>query len=163
MKKLLIAFVLMLLASPSFAGLTATLGDKNSSNVHRVEVDTDGVVTLAQDTGIKLPYTTATTNTTMTAAQTGTTVVVTPSANNTRMTLPTAVVGMQYSFVSDGTNYMCVKPQSTDTISFASLAAGQNLCNSSTPAKGDSITVFCATAGTWSVKSMRNTWAAGSL
>lgn len=142
---------------------TATMGDQNSSNVYRLRMDMDsatnaGFAVWAQDTGIYLPYTSATTTTTLTAFQTGTTMIFTGASTNTRFTLPTATVGMEYAFVNDTTNTMAVYPNTGDTINFASLATSFGLTNSSTPAKGDSLILFCSVAGKWSVKSMRNTW-----
>lgn len=161
MKRILLVAMIALLAisSKGFAAVkTATFGDYNSSNVYRVTADSDGVITYAQDTGIILPYTTATTNTTLGAAQSGTTMVFTGSSNNSKFILPTASVGMQFTVVSDSTSYVNIVPQSTDTINFANLTQGQELANSSSPAKGDAVTLFCAVANKWSVKNMRNTW-----
>ncbi len=161
MKRILSLVVIGLLAFNSHvfaAQATATMGDQNASGVYRVTTDINGVLTYAQDTGIVSPYTTATTNTTMTASQSGTTMVFTGSSNNTKFTLPTAAVGLQYTFIDDATVYINIVPQTSDTINFASLSQGQYLANSSTPAKGDAVTLFCAVANKWSVKNMRNTW-----
>lgn len=162
---LLVAFVLLLIGNTYAAQRTATFGDQNSSGVYRMRADVDtvsgsnvGYITYAQDTGIYYPYTTATTTTTLIASQTGTTMVFTGSSNNTRFTLPAATVGMEFTFIDDTTNYMAVYPATGDTINFASLPVSNGLANSSTPAKGDSVTLFCAVAGKWSVEEMRNTW-----
>lgn len=148
-------------AQTYYSTTTGTLGDQNSSKDYRVFTTTDGVVHYASDTGILSPYATVqTTNFTLTAAQTGTTQVINASVSGVQATLPTAAVGMQYTIIADNAKWFYVKPQSTDTIKFASTAAGVRLSNSSTAAAGDSITLFCAVANTWSVKNRVGTWAA---
>lgn len=162
----LAVFALLVLCSSSFAAVTtATFGDYNSSGVYRLTADSDGVLTYAQDTGIKYPYiATATTNTTLTAAQSGTTVVFGNGSgvakSGTMYTLPTAVVGMEYTIVSDVAFFFYVDPQSTDTINYSTAAAGNRISNSSAAA-GDSITLFCATAGKWSIAAKSGTWVVG--
>jgi hypothetical protein len=162
--KLILLLALLVLPQLSMATSdTATFGDKNSSNEYRIKADSDGLITFAQDTGIKYPYTTGSTNTTLTAAQTGTTFVFNngdgTAANGTMFTLPTAVVGMRYTFIADVAKWMYIKPQSTDTINFASTATGWRINNSSTAAIGDNIELFCATANTWSARVGKGTWA----
>ena len=168
MKKILLLIALLLPASLSWAtsgDAVSTFGDQNSSNVYRVVADNNGVVTFAQDTGIKYPYTTGSTNQTLTAAQTGTTIIFNNGSgvatNGTTFTLPTAVVGMKYTVVADIAKWFYLTPQSTDTINFLASAQGYRMNNSSTKAAGDSITVLCATANTWSIVDKNGTWATG--
>jgi len=73
---------------------------------------------------------------------------------------PNAAVGMEFTFVSDTNKLLKVDPNGSDTIKYATgsvpLAAGDKL--SSPGATADSLTLFCATANTWSVKAMKGTW-----
>lgn len=167
----LIALTLLFIGNANAAAQrTATFGDQNSSGVYRLRADIDsstancaanstcGWLTFAQDTGIYWPYITATTTTTLVPAQSGTTLVVTPVQGDTRVNLPAAVVGMEYAVVDDAAFSLAVYPATGDTINFASLAASAGLINSTSPAKGDSVTLFCSVAGKWSVSNMRNTW-----
>ena len=166
MRKLILLIAVLLSACPqawaASGDLVSTLGDKNSSNVHRIGVDNNGLVTFAQDTGIKYPYTSGSTNQTLTAAQTGTTFILNNgagvAAGSPIFTLPTAAVGMKFSFVTDLAMTFRIDPQSTDTINYASTAAGYRIRNTSA-AIGDSISFFCATANTWSIVSKSGTWA----
>jgi hypothetical protein len=167
-KRLILIFAFLLyvpLAWATSGDLTATFGDKNSSNVHRIEADNNGVVTFAQDTGIKYPYTSGSTNQTITAAQTGTTIVFNNgsgvAASGTMFTLPAAVVGMEYTIIADIAKWFYVKPASGEIINFSNLSANQRISNAGSGVAGDSITLFCATAGQWSVKSRIGTWANG--
>lgn len=167
---LLVALTLLWVGNSYATQRTATFGDQNSSGVYRLRADMDsstsncaanstcGWLVFAQDTGIYWPYTVATTTTTLVPAQSGTTIVVTPVQNNTRVNLPAATVGMEYTVVDSAAFSLAVYPATGETINFASLAASAGLINSSTPAKGDSLDLFCSVAGKWDVRSMRNTW-----
>lgn len=112
---------------------------------------------------ITYPGTVATTNQTLTAAQTGLTIIFNNStgvaANGTQYTLPTATVGLDYSVVADTAKWFYLTPQTTDTINIGAATAGQRIANSGTAAVGDSIEVLCITAGQWSIKSRTGTWA----
>lgn len=162
----LAVFAFLTISSQVFAAqATATFGDYNSSNVYRMTADINGVITYANDTGILYPYTTASTNQTLTASQTGTTLVFNNGSgvtqSGTRWTLPTAAVGMRFTFIADVAKSMMVAPQSGDTINFASTAAGYRIQNLSSAAIGDSITLVCNTANTWSIASKVGTWTMG--
>ena len=159
MKRILSLSIIALLIcfSQAHAVTTATFGDYNSSNAYRMSADSSGVITFAQDTGIVFPYLTATTNLTLTAAQTGTTLIFTGTSNNTRFTLPTATVGSVYQVTSSVAKSMQITPQSTDTIAYASLTIGQGLVNSSA-AVGDGIELICYAANLWAVKNITGTW-----
>lgn len=168
MKKLIGLFLgLMLLMLPkadaSIANMTAQLGVYNSTDsTYGLEVDNLNSFHYGPTSAsIYYPGTTATTNQTLTAQQSGQTFVMTGTSNNTRFTLPTAAVGMRYTIIDDTTNTLQVTPQSTDTINFSTLTVGQGLLSSSA-AKGDRIELFCAVANKWSVAELSGTWAHGS-
>lgn len=164
MKKfLLVAALLFSAGLAQAAPLTATFGDQNSSKAYRLQADTTGTVTYASDTSVLFPYSVATTNQTLTVANSGSIIVFNNSAstaaNGTMFTLPTAAVGMQFTIISDIAKFMYIKPASTDTINFSTATAGQRLQNITTAAAGDSISLFCASAGNWSVVDKTGTWA----
>lgn len=168
MKRILSLAVVALLAfcSQSFAAVkTATFGDYNSSNAYRLTADSDGVLTFASDTSVLYPYSTASTNQTLTALQSGSTIVfnngASTAANGTLFILPTAAVGMQFTIVADVAKWFYVDAQSTDTINFSTATAGQRISNSASALAGDSITLFCSTANKWSVVDHNGTWAIG--
>lgn len=168
MKRILSLAIIALFVVVPFAFATvkiATFGDYNSSNVYRMTADSDGVITYAQDTGIVLPYiATATTNTTLTAIQSGATILfgngAGVAANGTMYTLPAATVGLNYTIVSDVAKFFYVKPASGEIINYSTCAANNRVANTSAAA-GDSISLFSLTAGTWSIKSKIGTWACG--
>lgn len=114
---------------------------------------------------IVYPGSVATTNQTLTAGQSGYTIVFNNAtgvaANGTMFTLPTAVVGLDYQIVADTGKWFYVKPQSTDIINLVSATTGQRISNSATGAVGDTISLICMTAGQWSVYGRQGTWAVG--
>lgn len=172
MKRILtLAICLLALSSQAFAVTrTATFGDQNASGNYRLKADMDtingvnvGYLTFAQDTGIYSPYvSTATTNTTLTAAQTGTTVVFNNgagvAANATTYTLPASTVGMQFTVVSDVAKYFRLAPTGTDVFKYSTATTNSKISNSGSALAGDSITVFCSIAGEWSIKDKVGTW-----
>lgn len=111
-----------------------------------------------------IPGFVATTNITLDASQVGQVIVFNNStgvaANGTQFTLPTAVVGMQYTIIADTAKWIYIAPASTDTINIASSGAGKRISNSGSAAIADSITLVCQTAGTWSIQVKVGTWAA---
>lgn len=159
---IIFSVLILLFAVPSYsATLTATIGDQNSSGKYRVEVDTDGVFTFQTDTGINFPYQSGTTNDTLTAADSGRTYVTSSgTVSAVVITVPTAVPGMVFPFITGTTHALYILPQSTDTINYASLAAGSSIFNS-TAAKGDSIKLICVIANIWDVEISNGTWADG--
>jgi hypothetical protein len=146
------------------ADLVATAGTPNSSGVYTMQVDSDRVVTVADDAGFKLPYEVAITSDTITAAETGKTFSVTTVKQGygdyVTMTLPTAAVGSEFTFIADTKTIIYLDPAAADTIRYGSavFAAGDKIGNSSA-ATGDSITLFCPVATYWSVKAVNGTWA----
>lgn len=168
---LIVALVAVAFNSNAFAmQRTATFGDKNSSGVYRLRADNTfisganyGFITFAQDTGIVYPYlSTATTNTTLLAQQSGSTIIFGngsgTAANGTKYTLPAATVGLQYTFISDVAKYFRVDSVSPDIINYSTAIAGSAVNNSGSALAGDSITIFCANAGFWSIKDKVGTW-----
>ncbi len=155
-----------LLVGNGYCGVEATVGDKNSSGVHRIEVSTDGstgTVTFAADTAIKLPYQSGTTNDTLTAADSGRTYVTsTGTVSAVTFKLPAAAVGMFFPIIAGTTHSIYLNPNGTDIINYASLSAGDAIYNSSA-AKGDSITLFCVTANQWEADIHNGTWADGGV
>lgn len=104
----------------------------------------------------------ATTNQTLTAGQSGQTVVMTGAVNNTQFFLPTASIGLEYSFIDDTTKFIAVIPQSTDTIQIAATVQGTGIQNSTSTAIGNSITLICRSPNTWSILNQSGTWATGN-
>ena len=172
MKRILLLALMLLtaLSSQSFATITkvATFGDYNSSGNYRLTANRDesnglGYLTFASDTGIVWPYlSTATTNTTLTADQSGLVFVFNngngTAANGTIYTLPSCTVGLQYAIVSDVAKFFRIASTGSDTFAFSTATTGSKLTNSTTAASGDSITLFCGIAGTWSVLDHNGTW-----
>lgn len=141
---------------------TSTLGTQNSNGDYAVTVTQDRVVHFAQDTGTLFAYTTASTNQTLTAAQTGTTMVFNNGAGTasglTAFTLPTAAVGMRFTVIADIAKSFRIKPQSADIINYSTAIAGSKVNNGGSALAGDSIQLFCATAGKWSIATKVGTW-----
>lgn len=149
-------------AQTYYSTTTGTLGDQNSNKDYRITTTQDGVVHFAQDTGVTFPFITASTNQTLTAAQTGTTMVfnngVGAAKDNTTFTLPSAVVGLSYTVIGDVAHSFRLKPASGEIINYSTDIANSKVKNTSAAA-GDSITVFCATIAQWSIKDKSGTWA----
>lgn len=156
---LVFSVLILLFARPGYAGLTATIGDQNSSGKYRIEIDTTGTVTFQTDTSILFPYQSGTTNDTLTVADSGRTYVTTTgTVSEVQITLPAAAVGMVYPFITGTTHSLRIHPDGTDTIQYASLSAGDSIKNTSA-AKGDSITLICVIANEWAVDIHNGTWA----
>jgi hypothetical protein len=159
MKRLLFVLmaVLMVAALPCYAAnKTATFGDMNSSDEYRMTADTDGVITFASDTGIVLPYDTATTGETLTAAKSGVTMVSSATVAGAKFILPTATVGLSIRLVAGTAYTIDAKPQSTDKINYSTAVTGNKIVSAGGLA--DSVELFCATAGQWEIASMKGTW-----
>jgi hypothetical protein len=173
MKRLFIALTILLLLTgvTQAASLTATFGDKNSSNEYRVQADTDGIVTYASDTAIKYPYKSYTTYSTagkqLVSTDSGKVVIDFGQATTTgkrgfgnKFILPPSSVGLEYTIVAGAYEYLTVDTYSTaDTIlglAAVPLDAGDSL--KSPGMTGDSITVICPYAGYWIIESMFGTF-----
>lgn len=109
-----------------------------------------------------VPIANATTNLTLTTYQSGNIIVFTGTSNNTSFTLPSAVIGLEYSFIDDTTKFISIRPQTVDTIQITSTVQGNTIANSASTAIGNSITLVCRSANTWSIKSQSGTWATAS-
>lgn len=110
-----------------------------------------------------IPGSVATTGFTLDSSQVGTVIVFNNTAgtavNNTTFTLPVAVIGMQYTFISDISKWITIAPALTDIINFTGSSTGKKISNSGSSNAGDSITLVCQTAGQWSIQSKFGTWA----
>ena len=169
MRKLIVLLLgLIFLALPraeaSVSNMTAQLGVYNSTDgTYGLEVDNNNQFHFSQTgSGIWYPGVDATTNVTLTANQSGQTIVQNNTTyNNVQFTLPTAQVGMTFTFIVDVAKTIKVLPQSTDTINYSSLTAGQSITNTSA-AKGDHLQLICVSATNWSIVDQGGTWAHGS-
>jgi len=173
-KCLLMGLVGMLIFSPAVMAQsrTATFGDQNSSNVYRMTADSYGVITFASDTGIKYPYESFSSSTvgtnTITASETGKTIVdmcgvtngVAINQGGSKYTLPTAVVGMEFTLSAGGQCFVTLDVDDMDTILYSSSSTGMHAGDSlkSTGQAGDNVTLFCPATTKWQVKSMFGTW-----
>ncbi len=108
---------------------------------------------------IYYPGAPATTNTTLVTQQSGNIIIFTGTSNNTKFTLPQAVIGLDFTIVGDVAKYFHIVVNSGDIINFSTLVANDGLSNSGSAAKGDSIELICQTAGQWSIKNRQGTWA----
>lgn len=175
-KVLSLALVLLFgLSQASFAdiGDEATIGNKNSSGEYRVRVKNDGTFQFASDTPIKYPYetyTSANTANTLTALESGKTLTdcsnlactgSTGTAGCSKHTLPTAAVGLEFTFVAGNQCSMTVDTADTnDTILYSitgtKLDAGDSI--KSTGQAGDSVTLTSTVANKWSITQMKGVW-----
>lgn len=104
----------------------------------------------------------STTNQTLTSAQSGQILVFTGTAQDTKVFLPTATVGLDFIVISNVAKYFALQPQATDTIALTSVLQGQPISNNGSAAIGDNIELVCIVAGTWSIRDKIGTWAQGS-
>lgn len=171
---ILLLLAVVMLAPLSYAEVTSTFGDQNSSGEYRVKAEFDGTsgyVTYAADTGIKYPYeryTSANTNNTLLAAESGKVISDTGGGPLTggvgmcsKHILPTAAPGLEFTFVAATKCTMTVDTADTsDTIEYSIsgtlLDAGDSI--KSTAQAGDSVTVFSTVANKWQIKAMKGTW-----
>lgn len=100
----------------------------------------------------------ASTDDTLTAAESGKVILVTDLAT---FTLPTAADGLSYKFIdaSDGSVFS-VDPQIGDTIKYSTLVAGDKA--TSPGASADSIEVIGSDTNIWAVGSMKGTFTDGN-
>lgn len=151
-------------SNTDFSTITATMGNKNTtSGDYTMWITNDGVVHYAKDSGIRYPYLTpASTSQTLTAAQSGTTFVLNNAGgvapSGATMQLPAANPKMSYTFITDVAVNFRIKPATGEIINFSTAIANSKLKNTSA-AIGDSIQVFCSTAGQWSIRTKVGTWA----
>ncbi len=114
----------------------------------------------------------STTTNTLTAIESGLTSI---AAADCAFTLPTASLGLEYTFVNEGddgptatvadrTDIIKVKVAATDTIKYSTSGTGFTIGQSinSQGITGDSLTLISGSANTWHVKSINGTWTAGN-
>lgn len=98
---------------------------------------------------------------TLTIEETGTVHTNTGASGAITFALPAATVGLHYMFVVGATQELRIDPNGTETISLPSTglaqAAGAYIV---ADAQGESVSIFCAKAGTWAVRSYVGTWTA---
>lgn len=156
MKKMfapLVAIILLFYAATGYAADLFSVGKSGDNNL--VNITKTGVLQGAR--GSYEAFTTS--GSTLTAIESGKTLVLTPAGSDVNFTLPTASLGLTYTFVHAGgtANYITVTPQSTDTIEFAgTMAAGDKL--KSGAATADSLTVISYTANKWAISAINGTW-----
>ena len=167
---LLIVAILMVFAIPAFSATReATLGGQDSSGNYRFTVDSDGVLDGADASSIKARLVkdyevVTTTESVLTAADSGKIMIATATGSATTFTLPAAVVGMEFTLVGGsaaaGGKVVKADPKTTaDTILYLTLDAGDEL--DSAGATGDSVTLKCFKANTWIPVYMNGTWVDG--
>jgi len=161
---MLIAAVFMFAGSVHAADVVSTDGTPNSSGIYPIQVDSDRVITIASDAGMKRPYEVVITSDTITAKETGK-IFAMDCTTYCEMDLPAAAVGTELTFVStDDTSKFELDPNGTDIIYYSvssnPLSAGDKMVSPGTT--GDSVTLFCATANTWAVTSINGTFTDGN-
>jgi|GEM_PF-6415106 len=147
----LIIALVMLFILPVFAStIQSTLGGQDSSGNYHFTVDSDGVLAGASGsvTNVSRAYEAiSATEETLVVADNGKILVATATSTTT-FTLPTAVVGMEFTIVAGKGQTISVDPASTaDTIAYLTLDAGDEIDSAGVTA--DSVTLKCYTANTW--------------
>lgn len=98
---------------------------------------------------------------TLLSSESGTTHTNAGASGAVVLTLPAATVGLNFHFVVRAVQELRIDPNGTETISLPSTgapsAAGAYLTAN---AIGESLTIFCDTAGTWAVRNYTGTWTA---
>ena len=154
----LVALIVCLIASPVFAAVIATDGNYNSDGDYDISIDSDHMITF--NGGKYSKYEIATTNDTLTIAESGKTVIVEgvySTSTSTKITLPDADVGLEYTILvgggmtadTEGADLptVIVDVQDTDfiyeinSVAGSTYAAGNSI--TSTGTTGDSITFIC--------------------
>lgn len=164
LRKSILALLLVVgLSTYSIAqSLVATFGDQNSSKVHRMQADTDGVITFASDTGIKYPYEIVTSGQTLTAAETGKVLAYNGADISFTHTLPDAEAGLNFTVLTMTAGTMNIDPQANDYIYADNLIldAGDKITSSGDHV--DAITLFAIDAEHWIATSVVGTFTDGS-
>jgi hypothetical protein len=185
MKKKLALFLLLVFGFASVASATrvnATFGDRNSSNKYRIQGDTDGVVKFASDTGVVYPYQTVTTlNLARLLVTADSGAVITDFGGNTpsatvaaqgygsKFFLPpggdATTLGTKYKISVGFKGSVTLDTYDTSDIILYSITgtvldAGDSI--KSTGQAGDSVTVECTAANTWSIVDMHGIWSDNS-
>lgn len=164
--KAFLLLALVLFVTPVHAAIVTCNGIPDSSGNCPLAIDDSGYVTY--NGGVYTKYEAATTNDTITAAESGKTFIVTPAATlPVTFILPTASSGLSFTFASATGNatlnrYFELDPQSTDTFvgglnnsATTTFAAGDRLRSPGTT--GDSVSIT-AIGTSWYVTGMRGTF-----
>ena len=158
MKKLFMLLALLALLF-NVGGAFAADGDELSTTSFRV--DSNGQVYY------KRLYEVATTSDTLTAAESGKTIIYNPATSQSTFTLPTAAAGLEFTFLQayghgDSLKKMVLEPADTDTFvgcvtlaTTTTFAAGDSLI--STTATGDTVTIVGASTK-WYCTNRIGTW-----
>jgi len=101
----------------------------------------------------------ASTNDTITAAESGKTFLVTSGGTPAIFTLPDAADGLVFHFIDGIGNSFMVSPDSTDTMQYGSLLVGDKLI--SPGGQGDALTVIATDGSVWFVNDYGLTYANG--
>jgi hypothetical protein len=156
----IILAVLLFVSIPALAATRIDmLGFPNSSNISPVEVDSDRVVSIANDSGLKLPYERATASDTLTAADSGKTISVNCPAGDCEFDLPDAKAGMFFRFINELRTAFIVDPGASDYIRWSGdtgdgsvLAVGQSI--KGTGDTYSTLTIYCTQDNYWTVEEM---------
>ena len=145
------------------AAVVTCSGVPDSSSNCPLSIDDSGYVTF--NGGVYAKYEAATTNDTITAAETGKVFIVTPSSPAI-ITLPTAAAGLRYRFVTGdqgvASKTLTINPQDADIIIWnnavagLTMAAGDAIKNSGLT--GDSVELVAVGTGYWYAVDLRGTW-----
>lgn len=166
---------------------TATMGDQNSSGLYRVYTDNTGTFTFGTDTSIKYPYQTYTFTGApavrgagiklLVTSDSGSTILDTMQKTLSLLTSPTltgggakyvlppagdaTTLGTRFTITTAAQGYITLDTYSTSdvilySISGTGLDAGDSL--KSAGQAGDSITVQCNSANTWTVINVKGSF-----
>ena len=149
----LIAAMCLLVFSVGVFAATNLFSVGKTSNNNLVEISSTGILS-----GVRASYEVTATGDTLTAVESGKTIILTGSTSRT-FTLPSASLGLAYTFIQSSTCTLNVDPNSSDTIAYLALGAGDKI--SSAGATGDSISLICGAANTWYIANMEGTWTDG--
>ncbi len=152
----LLVVVFLFCASVANAQTVRSTFGNPVSGIYNIKEKTDGIVYMRPTGGVKWAYESVTTSDTLTAIESGKTFVWSGTVT-TEFELPAAVVGMNFRFVTaTDTASIVLDPNGTELIRFSTLVEGDAI--KSPGASADSIELFCATAGEWSVPNINGTW-----
>lgn len=165
----LVLVAILCIVSPALAVVTSTLGNYNTGgrldNTYDIEITDDAFITF--NAAFKSKYELVTTNDSIGATESGTTYVArfaTASQGGTiTLTLPTAVPGLEYSFIAGDDIYLYIDPADADVMIYGdndAMQAGEQLKSAGNTA--DSVTIICPVANYWAIKAMKGTWTDGS-
>ena len=150
-KVLFIVIAILLVCSFVHAEKVGTFGKLNSSGVAPLEVDSDRIITITADAGLKTSYERVTADNTLVAADSGKTISISDVAG-IDFNLPTAAVGMSFTFVAESTNSWTLNPADADTIRYNDMAAGDQAKIGG--ATYSSLSIFCTQPLYWVVENL---------